>query len=947
MLSCENRPAWPVAYFGILRAGAVVVPVDPKLTAAQMINVLRSSGAKATLLGNEVDRLAGEAIREALPDLAILDIDEATIDDRSLDPPAVELSPSDLASIIYTSGTTGDPKGVMLTHENFASLLAALTPLFSLTPSDGVLSVLPLHHTFEFSCGLMLPMSRGATINYIGEITADRLSEGLEKGRISAMVGVPALWQMLERKITQQVKDRGIIAEKGFDIALELNRMLGTRLGVNAGKVFFGAVHHKLGGRVKYLISGGSALPKSTAQTFAGLGLKLTEGYGLTEAAPVLTVATASARSRCGQVGKSIPGVEIRIAAAGKEGVGEVLARGPNVMRGYFDNDSATREAIDDEGWLHTGDLGKLDKRGQLVLSGRSKDVIVTTAGENVYPDDVQDMLGPLSHIDEYAIVGVDDPDRETELVACIAVPEMIDGVTREAARSRALRSMKDGIAKLPRRCQPTVVEIYDAELPKTATRKVKRSEAKRIIERLMKASAALRASEREGNTDGSTSSKDNGLTIVKLAVASITSRDVADVAPMMTLSGDLGMDSLMSMELTVAIEKQLGCSLDTEQLALVETVQDVVNLVGRTRPARARTQKIETFADDEAIPIPSAIATTAKTLMGKAQMGFYRRVMQSRVYGRSFLPHNRNTIVISNHSSHLDMGFVKYALGGYGEDMVSLAAQDYFFKGRWRKTYFEQLTNLAPFDRRGGLRQGLRQASEPIREGKTVLLFPEGTRSTDGVVQEFKPALGHLALSCAVDILPVYLKGTYEALPKGSSLPKQREISAHIGPPLKIADLRRLTEGMKFTAACRAIAKLAHAAVVTLQRGGVLELSEFADIAEALGEKREHPLVGLFRELQDRYVEGSVKKTLTFYFSLGQETEAKWTAVLAPDSCHIELGKPKGAAADCVLKTNPEIFTKMIREAYMPTPVEIMSGMVKSNDVSLLATFQEAFDIR
>jgi long-chain acyl-CoA synthetase len=292
-------------------------------------------------------------------------------------------------------------------------------------------------------------------------------------------------------------------------------------------------------------------------------------------------------------------------------------------------------------------------------------------------------------------------------------------------------------------------------------------------------------------------------------------------------------------------------------------------------------------------------------------------------------------------------MGFVKYALGQYGQSLVSLAAQDYFFKGRWRKTYFEQLTNLAPFDRRSGLRHGLRQAAEPILQGKTVLLFPEGTRSVDGTIHEFKPTLGHLALNCKVDILPIYLGGTYEALPKGSSLPKKREISARIGPPLTVADLERLTEGMKPAVACRTVAKLAREAVVALQRGGILDLSEYETAIEALGEKREHPLVALFRELSSRYVEGSVEKTVTYYFSLGQESEAKWTAVLAPDSCHIQPGKPVGAPADCVLKTNPDIFIKMIRESYMPTPMEIMSGMVKSNDVSLLATFQEAFDLR
>src|SRR6185312_4967755 len=175
---------------------------------------------------------------------------------------------------------------------------------------------------------------------------------------------------------------------------------------------------------------------------------------------------------------------------------------------------------------------------------------------------------------------------------------------------------------------------------------------------------------------------------------------------------------------------------------------------------------------------MPREVADAAKKMLTAAQMGFYERVMRPRVTGRAHIPHNRNTIVASNHSSHLDMGFVKYALGAYGEGLVSLAAQDYFFEGgRLRRAYFENLTNLAAFDRKGGLRQAIRQAGEVIEQGKTVLIFPEGTRSTSGAIQEFKAVIGHLALAHDVDILPVYLGGTRAALPKGRNIPIRRDI--------------------------------------------------------------------------------------------------------------------------------------------------------------------------
>ncbi|HVY46692.1 MAG TPA: 1-acyl-sn-glycerol-3-phosphate acyltransferase, partial [Minicystis sp.] len=389
-------------------------------------------------------------------------------------------------------------------------------------------------------------------------------------------------------------------------------------------------------------------------------------------------------------------------------------------------------------------------------------------------------------------------------------------------------------------------------------------------------------------------------------------------------------------------LEAQAGRPLDAQELARCETVGELEALVGQATALAAET--VET-AEEEPIRIPPVVADAAKRVMTRAQMGFYDRMMRPRVTGRAFIPHNRNTIVASNHASHLDMGFVKYALGAYGDGLVSLAAQDYFFEGgRLRRAYFENLTNLAPFDRKGGLRQALRQAAEVLEQGKTVLVFPEGTRSPDGAVHEFKAVIGHLALVHEVDILPVYLGGTFEALPKGRSLPTRREIVARIGPPLEVKDLKRLTEGMKMSAACRKVAELTREAVLALRDGSVLDLSTRKAGEEAA--PKDHPLVTLFRELESKFVAGRVAQPITFYFTLGAENEAKWTLRVAPDGCQATLGKPAGAQADCVLKTTPEIFTKIVREAYVPTPMEFMTGLVKSNDISLLQTFQKVFDL-
>ncbi|HZU81649.1 MAG TPA: AMP-binding protein, partial [Polyangiaceae bacterium] len=231
LLSAHNHPDWAVAYLGIVRAGAVAVPVDPALDASSWGNVVRESGARVVAWDGTVK--AREELTGAHPELVQLDLHRATEEDASLAPPDVVVEPNDVASLIYTSGTTGRPKGVMLTHANFTSLVAALAPIFPLSRGDAVMSVLPLHHTFEFTCGLLLPLSRGARVVYLDELTGDRIAKGLRASHATAMVGVPALWQLLERRILQQVDARGPLARAAFDMAAEANRWLAQNVGVD------------------------------------------------------------------------------------------------------------------------------------------------------------------------------------------------------------------------------------------------------------------------------------------------------------------------------------------------------------------------------------------------------------------------------------------------------------------------------------------------------------------------------------------------------------------------------------------------------------------------------------------------------------------------------------------------------------------------------------------
>jgi long-chain acyl-CoA synthetase len=949
-LAGRSHPDWALAYFGIVRAGATAVPVDPGLDADGWRSVLAESEA-LVVVWDETVAARGE-LAAGDPALVALELHDAALPDDGLAPPDVAIEPGDVASLLFTSGTTARPKGVMLTHANFTSLVAALAPVFPLSRGDAVLSVLPLHHTFEFTCGLLLPLSRGARVVYVGERTGDGVAEGLRAARATAMVGVPALWQLLERRILSQVDARGPLARAAFDAATEANRWLGANVGIDVGRVLFGAVHDRLGGRMKWLISGGAALPSETQELFFGLGLRLTQGYGLTEAAPVLTVTRPSGRLEPG-VGKPLPGVELRVDAADGGGVGEIVARGANVMIGYTDA-QATSEAIDAEGWLHTGDVGRIDRKGRLEILGRLKDVVIAPNGENVYPDDVERRLGAVPYVAELAVVGV--VARGGERVACLAVPAGDEGAedarvgvgagararagananeasmdTRSLRAERARAALRAAIERLPPAQRPAIVHLYHAPLPRTATRKVKRDEVRAILTRLATASA------RPENGAGEA-------TPARAVIAGVCGVPLADIAPASVLRGELGFDSLLMTELLEALETRFG-ALDPARLEACVTAGDVDELVGQTGyAAQAGTARTPARRDAEApIVLPEPVQEAGRALLGKAQDFFYGEVMKPRVYGRAHIPHNRNTIVIANHASHLDMGLVRHALGRYGEGIVSLAAQDYFFEGRVKRAFFENLTNLRAIDRKASLRQSIRQASELLGRGKTLLIFPEGTRSANGELQEFKPLVGHLALAEEVDLLPIHLGGTHAAMPKGAPVPIKRELVARIGPPLCVSDLRRLTAGMTPADAAREVSRIARAAVSALRDGQVLDLGR---AQTAVAAEPDNPLIELFAELETKFRAGEVEKSVSYYVSLGNDDLAKWTVRVDAARCDVRPGKPQGGEADCVLKTSPEIFAKIVRESYVPTPGDFMSGVFKSNDVALLMTFQRVFQL-
>lgn len=926
ILSGDNHPAWPVVFFGILRAGAVAVPVESGMALPQVKNIEEASGAKLAVLDVEMAEGLGGGLDSQVLDLLHTGDHGPT---EGLEDHVPETD--EVASILFTSGTTGTPKGVMLSHGNFCSLLGSLAATFPLKSHDRVLSVLPLHHTFEFSCGLLLPLSRGARVIYLDEITGERLTYGLKEGKVTALVGVPALWQLLERRIRNQVSEKGPVFETAFDAGLELNRIIGKNTGLDLGRVMFGQVHDRLGGNIKFLISGAAALPNQTQELFQGLGLHLAEGYGLTEAAPVLSVAKGKPGAKSGHVGKPIPGVEIKIDNPDKDGIGEVIARGPNVMKGYYGNEEASAAALQD-GWLHTGDLGKIDHRGRLSIMGRAKEVVVTASGENIYLDDVENTLGPdHDFVLEYGLVGLPDP-RGGERLGMLAVPDADShkDLDRHTLHAKAKASLQAAIGKLPNNQRPSVIHLVDAELPRTKTRKVKRKDVRVILEKIQAATITVRKGDK---LDGP----------VAEAIATVAGVAIPKVTTTTHMVEDLHFDSLMWVELASALEAMGVGAPDADELSHAETVADVVRLAG----VPAKTVVVEEDVREK-VELPDIVAEPLKAGLGFLQRELYGTGLNCKIYGRAFIPQNRQTIVVSNHCSHLDMGLVKYALGPYGHKLVALAAQDYFFEGnKYVVAYFERLTNLQPIDRKRGFRASLRQAIDVVRAGNVVLLFPEGTRRTDGSIGDFRPMVGWLSMDTNIDILPMHLDGTFEALPKGAVLPRGRDLKVRIGPPIEVGEVKRLTQGMKPAMAARHAARLAQRAVEALRDGEVLDVRQLqVEDLEDLGQVRVNPTELAFKSLSGKFASDRVKKPVSWYFSLGGKEGLRSHVIVNTEGVTVGAGKPPGGAADCVVKTSEEMMRKIISDGYIPEPPEFFSGVIKTNDIPLLIEFSRVFGL-
>jgi len=815
ILFSNNMPEWGMTYFGILKTGATAIPIDPASSVTEIVAFARTGEAAAIAIS---PKLATENpdIADAFKD-AGLDVKIFTFEDIFEMPSEIEeakrnallpakIHSNNVASLIFTSGTTGTPKAVMLSHKNFVNMVSMLSSVLDMDITDGVLSVLPMHHTFEFSAGFLTPFSNGTQITYLNELSAEELARSIETGHVTGMVGVPALWEMLHRRIKTRLREKGDWIADLADNVIEFNAWIRDNTPFNLGPIVFFPIHQGMGGKMRYLISGGSALSEKVQKDLHGLGFTVLEGYGLTESSPVLTVARPGNKLLRGSVGKPLPGVEVKINNPDENGVGEVLARGQNVMLGYYNNEEATEAVLQDR-WLRTGDLGKLDDDGNLYIVGRSKDVIIDSNGKNIYPDEIEDLYGKSLFIKEMSVVGLPDDDGG-EKIAALVVPDYEHDIalSRTEANKKVEEHFREVSAGLPFFKRVKVLHMTPFELPRTATRKVKRPEIVEMLQALEERSRSKTKAVAESKGD------DNMLWIRKI-VASVSNRPLSDILIEDKLA-DLGFDSLMFVELQAAVEDAGGRVLSPDTLNEVQSVRELLTAVNRIDKSRrlADEPRVEQKKEEEEIFIPGVVRRVGNAAVELATNALYDTVLNTHIEGESNVPLHVNFIVAPNHTSHLDTGLVKKALGkDVAEQTVAVAAADYWFDTKYKRAYMNNFTTLVPIERTGSLRQSLRHVTQILNEGYNALIFPEGGRQESGQIAEFKPIIGYLALNQKIGILPIYIWGTYDAFPKGTVIPSRESIGASVGAKvgrlLEYDELKNMTDGVPNTEAYRLIA--------------------------------------------------------------------------------------------------------------------------------------------
>jgi long-chain acyl-CoA synthetase len=749
----ENRPEWIVCYWGCVIAGAIVVPIDYRSSLEFLTKVATIVAAKAVVAGDDVP---------AVPDRAwkLSDVDWQA--DAPL--PSVAIAPDDIVQIVFTSGATAEPKGVVIKHRN---ILANTVPVerevakymkkmyVKLFLPIRFLNLLPLSHMFGQSMATNIPPMLGGTVVFMRSFNPHDIVRVVKHWRISVIVSVPKILDVL-REHALRIDASAADAPAGLTIPKRWWR--------------YRRIHRMFGFKFWAFVSGAAPLPLDVEEFWKRLGFVVIQGYGLTETAPIVTL-NHPFKTSTGSVGTPIGGVEVRVAEDG-----EILVRGENVTSGYYQDTARAKPAsetrtIDEEGWLHTGDIGEMDAQGRLFIKGRKKEMIVTPEGLNVFPDDVERVLDAQPGIEESAVVGTVASGEERVHAVLVLQP----GVNPEDVIRAANQSLLDH-----QRIR-TFSVWTDGPLPRTeGTRKLKRT--------------AIRSWVATGTPPATAAAGEDPVTTLLARFAGARELD-----PNTSLEA-LGLSSLERVELMVALEDKLQTRMDEVRFADAKTVADLQTLLAEA-PKEPQIVEPVAFPSWNRHPFVNLVRRLSQTLW---ILPIARLFAWITVSGLEHLRDVRGPVVFApNHQSHFDGPVVLAALPGYIRKTVAPAMSKEFFRAHFfpegftrREVFIKRLNyylstfffNAFPLPQReAGARQTLRYIGEVIGDGYSVLIFPEGVRSQTGEMAPFLGGIGMIASRLDVPVVPVRLDGVHEILHTKWKMAKPGRVSVKFGAPMRL----------------------------------------------------------------------------------------------------------------------------------------------------------------
>jgi long-chain acyl-CoA synthetase len=832
VILAENDARWCAALLGILQIGAVAVPLDTNYAAKQIARLLEDSGARLLVASARMEAVARQAASQAGGGCTVLPLGGGE-QESAADAPACPARREDAAVILYTSGTTSDPKGVVLTHGNLLAELEGIVRTIWLDERDVLLGVLPLYHALALVANLVLPLSIGGRVVYLETLNSTELLRALEERGITALCCVPQFFYLIHERVRQQVAAAGGTKRAAFRLLLGLNALL-RRVGMNVGPRLFARVHRVLGPQMRLLVTGGSRFDPAIGRELYAMGFNILQAYGLTECTGGATVLRPGDPA-VDTVGQPIWSVEVKIgprgngagghgadggsgAESGGEDVavsdGEIMIRGPVVMQSYFNRPDATAETLRD-GWLMTGDLGVIDARGRVRITGRKKEIIVLSSGKNIYPEEIEAHYLHSPYIKELCVMGRERPgEPAAERLHAVVVPN------QEVMREKKVLNMREvlrfeiesmGVA-LPSHKRVLSFEVWTEDLPRTTTRKLRRFEiAARARER---AAAEVAADPRtEAAEGGRTLSESDAAWCAlpevarALEVIAQAGKEKGAVHPDANIELQMGLDSMERVELLTHLEEMFGTTVSDEVRQQIYTVRELVEAVlpkeggaaaagARGGDAWGRLLASGPGGVPENDPLFQGLleeheVTHASLFLGaKLLRAVGTVVFGLHITGVENFPQEGAFLLSPNHQGFLDMFLLAGALPWHVlRRMFFVGASEYYATPARQRV--ARAVHVIPVDPDANLVRAMQAGAFGLRHGKVLVLFPEGERSVDGEIKTFKKGAAILSLHLNAPIVPVAIRGSFEFWPRARGfqwrrcLPGSGRIRIAIGAPI------------------------------------------------------------------------------------------------------------------------------------------------------------------